>query len=120
LKVSNAHDRQELHAYDAIEDALENSVPSIPEISEFLWAEFVGADKSFAHVLEYNDTQDYEDDENEEEYVAGEEYIGGFDASQEPDSLDAHDNDLLGGLACAIRAGEEVGETIQRALRDLH
>jgi hypothetical protein len=112
---------KKLHAYDAIEDAFENSVPSFSEIAECVWAELSGSGKTFAYEFEYHDAQDYEDDENEEEDVAGEEYIGDFDASLEADSLDTHDNDRLGRtICCASRAGEEVAEAIQRAFRDLH
>lgn len=96
--------------YDAIEDALENGVPSISKIAELVCAQLTGTGKTFAYELEHNDAQDYEDDENKEERVAGEEYVGDFDASHKSDSLDTLDNNRLGGPAsrCAVGAGEEV------------
>ena len=108
--------------YDTVEDALENGVPSIPEITELVRAELAGADKTFADVLEDDDAQGHEDDENEEEYVAGEEDVGDFNVGHEPDSLDTLYNNRLGsfGICRVVGAGKEAAESVQGALRDLH
>ena len=80
-------------SYNAVENALNNSRPAIPEILESVGLDLSVFCKQLTNPFENEEAEHGKDDEDDEEYVSRQEYVCKLNAGPETNTVDAsHDS----------------------------
>lgn len=81
------------------EDALEDCLPAVAEVSKLIVLQLSSLDECFADVLKCDHAQNDEEHEDDEESVASEKDVGSLDTSLEADTIHSTENETLASLS---------------------